>query len=205
MTVFVALLRGINVSGQKRIRMAELQKSCEALGLTDVRSYLQSGNLVFRASQADPRKLAAALRARIAEDFGHDVGVLVFPAKELNRVAGSNPLWRQSEGDETLFHATFLFQSVSAARFRHLKLPAQPGEQAVLVGRVVFLYCPHGYGRTKLNNSYFEKALGVPATTRNWRTVLALQDLCTKPWTSCASRRPAGARSHESTHHRPLR
>jgi len=180
MTVFVALLRGINVSGQKRIRMAELQKSCEASGLTDVRSYLQSGNLVFRASRADPRTLAAALRARIAEDFGHDVEVLVLPAKELNRAATSNPLRPRSGGEETLFHATFLFQPVSADRFRSLKLPARPGEQALLVGQVVFLYCPHGYGRTKLNNAYFEKALGVPATTRNWRTVLALQTLCAK-------------------------
>jgi uncharacterized protein (DUF1697 family) len=178
MTTFVALLRGINVSGQKRIRMADLQKSCEAMRLADVRTYLQSGNVVFRASQADPRKLAAALRARIAEDFGHDVEVLALPAVDLNRVATSNPLWPRSGGDETLFHATFLFKPVSTDRVRSLTLPAQSGEQATLVGQVVFLHCPHGYGRTRLNNAYFEKALGVPATTRNWRTVLALQDLC---------------------------
>jgi uncharacterized protein (DUF1697 family) len=180
MTTFVALLRGINVSGQKRIRMADLQKSCEALGLNQVRTYLQSGNVIFGASQSDPRKLAAAVRARIAEDFGHDVEVLVLPAMDLSRVAKSNPLWPRSDGDETLFHATFLFESVSANRFQNLTLPAQSGAQAKLVGQVVFLHCPHGYGRTKLNNAYFEKALGVPATTRNWRTVLALQKLCGK-------------------------
>jgi len=180
MTAFVALLRGINVSGQKQIKMADLQKSCEALGLKDVRSYLQSGNVVFCADRADPRKLAAALRARIVEDFRHDVEVLVLPAKELNLIAGSNPLWPRSGGEEKLFHGTFLFQPVSQDRFRKLKLPAQPGERAVLVGRVVLLYCPHGYGRTKLSNSFFEKALGVAATTRNWRTVLALKGLCTK-------------------------
>jgi len=105
---------------------------------------------------------------------------LVLPAKELNAVAGSNPLWPRLEGDEKLFHCTFLFQPVSGDRFRKLKLPVQPGEQAVLVGQVVLLYCPHGYGRTKLNNGFFEKALGVRATTRNWRTVLALKSLCTK-------------------------
>jgi len=136
--------------------------------------------VVFCANRSDPRKIAAALRARIAEDFGHDVEVLVLPAKELNRVANSNPLWPRSRGEGNLFHSTFLVQPVSAERFRSLKLPAQPGEQAMLVGRVVFLYCPHGYGRTKLNNNFFEKVLGVPATTRNWRTVLALRDLCTE-------------------------
>jgi uncharacterized protein (DUF1697 family) len=180
MTTFVALLRGINVSGQKQIRMVDLQRSCEGSGLKDVRTYLQSGNVVFCTSRADPRRLAAALRTRIAKDFGHDVEVLVLPAKELNAVAGSNPLWPRLGGEEKLFHGTFLFQPVSEDRFLKLKLPVQPGEQAVLVGQVVLLYCPHGYGRTKLSNSFFEKALGIRATTRNWRTVLALKDLCTK-------------------------
>jgi uncharacterized protein (DUF1697 family) len=181
MMTFVALLRGINVSGQKQIRMVALQKSCEGLGLKDVRSYLQSGNVVFRTGRADLRKLAAALRTRIAKDFGHEVEVLVLPAKELNAVAGSNPLWLRSGGKESLFHCTFLFQPVSEERFRQLKLPVQPGEQAVFVGQVVLLYCPHGYGRTKLNNSFFERALGIRATTRNWKTVLALRDLCARP------------------------
>ena len=180
MTTFVALLRGINVSGQKQIRMVDLRKSCEGLGLKDVRSYLQSGNVVFCTGRADPRKLAAALRTRIAKDFGHDVEVLVLPARELNAVAGSNPLWRRSGGKEKLFHGTFLFEPVSRDRFRKLKLPVQPGEQAVLVGQVILLYCPHGYGRTRLNNGFFEKALGTRATTRNWRTVLALNELCTR-------------------------
>ena len=178
MTPFVALLRGINVAGQKQIRMADLQKSCEASGLKDVRTYLQSGNVAFRAGRADPRRLAEALRARIAKDFEHDVEVLVLPAKELNLIAGSNPLRPRSGDEQRLFHGTFLFQRVAGKRFRQLKLPALPGEKAVMVGQAVFLYCPHGYGRTKLNNSFFEKALGVPATTRNWRTVLALKDLC---------------------------
>jgi uncharacterized protein (DUF1697 family) len=158
--------------------MVDLQKSCEGLGLKDVRSYLQSGNVVFCSSRADPRKLAAAFRTRIAQDFGYDVEVLVLPAKELSAVASSNPLWPRLGGEEKLFHGTFLFQPVSEDRFRKLELPIQPGEQAVLAGRVVLLYCPHGYGRTKLNNSFFEKALGIRATTRNWRTVLALKDLC---------------------------
>ncbi len=150
------------------------------LRLKDVRTHLQSGNVVFRTSRADSRKLAAALKTRIAKDFGYDVDVLVLPAKELDAVSGSNPLWPRLGGEEKLFHGTFLFQPISEDHFRKLKLPIQPGEQAVLVGQVVLLYCPHGYGRTKLNNSFFENALGMRATTRNWRTVLALKDLCTK-------------------------
>ena len=177
MTTFVALLRGINVSGHKPIRMTELRNSLAALGFEKIRSYLQSGNLLFDASRANPRKLASTIKTCIAQEFGHEVEVLVLPAKDLDLIARSNPLLPRRGADEKLFHATFLFQPVAQADFHKLKLPAQPGEQTVLIGQVVLLHCPHGYGRTKLNNSFFEMALKVSATTRNWRTVLALQAL----------------------------
>ncbi len=180
MTTFVGLLRGINVSGQKSIRMVDLRNSLAALGFANVRSYLQSGNLVFDASRGEPRKLASAIKARIAVDFRHEVEVFVLPAKGFGLVASSNPLLPRRGADEKLFHATFLFQPVAKADFQKLKLPARPGEQVVLNGQVVLLHCPHGYGRTKLNNTFFEKALKVIATSRNWRTILALQALCTQ-------------------------
>ncbi len=181
MTTFVALLRGINVSGQKLIRMAALKNSFEALGFENVRSYLQSGNVVFRSGRTDSSKIALAIKARIVNDFKHDVEILVLPAKKLNFVASSNSFLPRVGVDEKLFHATFLFQSVSDDNFRKLKLPAQPGERALLVGQVVLLHCPHGYGKTKLNNAFFEKIFKVSATTRNWRTILALQKLCAEP------------------------
>jgi len=180
LSTFVALLRGVNVSGRKRVEMAALCHSCEALGLTGVRSYLQSGNLVFSSTQEDSHALAAALKARIAQDFGHDVDVLVLPAKELEQIVRSSPLAPRAGTKGRLYHATFLFRHAPETLFRELVLPLQDGEKAVLAGRVVYLHCPHGYARTKLNNAYFEKALGAPATTRNWRTVRALDALCTQ-------------------------
>lgn len=181
MTTYVALLRGINVSGKNAIRMPALRDSVSRLGFRDIQAYLQSGNLVFRTDQTDVTTLASKIKTSITQDFGHDVAVLVLPAKDLALIAHSNPLWPKSGGDETLFHCTFLFQPVSPTVFHALKLPAAPGERAVLVEQAILLHCPHGYGKTKLNNSFFERALGVPATTRNWRTVLALQALCTEP------------------------
>lgn len=178
MTTFIALLRGINVSGRKPIRMADLVKRFEALGFEEVRTYLQSGNVVFSSRRTDAKKLASEIKASIAEAFGHDVDVLVLSAKEIDRIAGANPFFPKLGTEERLFHATFLFKPVSKSDFEKLTLPAQGKEQAVLAGPVILLYCPHGYGRTKLNNGFFEKKLGVPATTRNWRTVLALQALC---------------------------
>jgi len=178
MTTYVSLLRAVNVSGQNMIRMAELKTSFEALGFEEVTTYLQSGNVVFKAGKAEPRRHAASVKARIAKDFGHDVGVLVLTSGELDVIATSNSLWPGPGADEKLFHGTCLFRPVSEDDFRKVKLPVQPGEQAVLAGQVVYLHCPNGYGRTKITNAFFEKALAVPATTRNWRTVLALRGLC---------------------------
>ncbi|MBI4291068.1 MAG: DUF1697 domain-containing protein [Betaproteobacteria bacterium] len=178
MTTFVALLRGINVSGRNMIRMADLQQSFAALKLDNVQTYLQSGNVLFSTGRTDAAALAATIKDRIADDLGHNVEVRVLTAKELANIASSNPLWPRLGADEKLFHGTFLFRRISQTAFRNLKLPAQGGEQAVLVGQTILLFCPHRYGKTKLNNGFFEKALSIHATTRNWRTVLALRELC---------------------------
>jgi uncharacterized protein (DUF1697 family) len=178
MPTFIALLRGVNVSGKNRISMAEWKTSLEGLGFKDMRTYLQSGNAVFRAAAVPRERTASAIKAGIARDFGFDVEVLVLGRADIENIADSNPLFPRLGTEETLFHATFPFRPVSKGDFGKLKLPAQAGEQALNAGLVIYLYCPHGYGRTKLNNNYFEKALGVPATTRNWRTVLALKSLC---------------------------
>jgi uncharacterized protein (DUF1697 family) len=178
MARFVALLRGINVSGHKQISMAGLRGGLAAAGLRDVQTYLQSGNVVCEADEKDPDVVAAAIQTRIAADFGHQVEVLVLPCAALAKIASSNPFAARADLDERWFHATFLFRPATQAAFAALTLSAGPGELAVLADGVVFLYMPNGYGRSKLINSYFERALHTPATTRNWRTVLALAGMC---------------------------
>jgi uncharacterized protein (DUF1697 family) len=180
MTVFVGLLRAVNVGGRKRLGMDVVRKGCEAIGLTDVVSYLQSGNLVFSSTQEDSHALADALEARLSADFGHEVNVLVLPGKEFDEIVRANPLSPRAAKAGSLYHATFLFRHVPETLFAEQQLPLQDGEKAALVGRVVYLYCPNGYAKSGLGNAYFEKALGAKATTRNWRTVRALQALCAK-------------------------
>ena len=177
MNTYLALLRGINVSGKNPVPMAKLKETFVGLGFSEVQTYLQSGNVVFQSKKTNSAKLTAEIEAAISRDFGHQVPVLVLTAEQLEATASHNPLWPKSGGEETHFHATFLFDSVSKASFDAVKLPAAEGERAVLAKGVVLLHCPHGYGRTKLNNAWFERALKVRATTRNWRTVLALQEL----------------------------
>jgi uncharacterized protein (DUF1697 family) len=177
MATFVSLLRGINVSGQRLISMVDLKRSYEALGFGGVRTHLQSGNVVFDAEHDDPQKYASAIQKQISSDFGHSIEVLVLRSGKMQKIVLSNPFLSVSDVEAKWLYATFLFQSVSKAKFDKLKLPARKEEQAILIGQVVFLSCPHGYGRTKLNNGFFERALDVSATTRNWNTVSTLAKL----------------------------
>ena len=178
MARFVALLRGINVSGHRQIAMAALRDSLAAAGLREVQTYLQSGNVVFGSDEEGPEVVAAAVQARIAADFGHRVEVLVLPCSAVARIASSNPFASRAGLDERWFHATFPFRPAFRDEFAALRLPVGPDELAVLSDGVVFLYLPNGYARSKLVNSYFERALHAPATTRNWRTVVALAGFC---------------------------
>ena len=207
---YVALLRAVNVGGTK-LPMADLRALLEGLGLTNVRTYLQSGNAVFEAgdNEEPAAALATAIEVRIERDLGPRVGVLVLPGETMADIATANPFLAGAAGeggaigaDEKILHATLLFGphgeadfgeatdaaycAVYKAAFNKLTLPAEDGEEAAFVGApplatpVVYLKLPHGYGRTKLNNAWFERKLGTAATTRNWRTVLALTDMVTR-------------------------
>ena len=199
---YVALLRAVNVGGHAPLAMAELRRSLEGLGLRDARTYMQSGNVVFDTDDAPPPEVAAAIEVRMERDFGPRVGVRVLRATEMTRVVAANPFAAEPGVDEKALHATFLisvasegdfgpaseeaFGAVYRAGFEKLELPATEGERAAFVGTpvlatpVVYLHLPHGYGRTKLTNAYFERALGAAATTRNWRTVRALAGLAAR-------------------------
>jgi len=200
----IALLRAVNVGGTT-LPMADLRALLEGLGLTRVRTYLQSGNAVFDGREDEPAQaIATAIEARIERDLGPRVGVLVLPGESMADVAAANPFLSGSGAtalapDQGILHATFLLGSgrdsdfgeaseaahsaVYEAAFRKLDLPAVEGEEAAFAGvpplavPVVYLKLPHGYGRTTLNNAYFERKLGVAATTRNWRTVRALVEM----------------------------
>lgn len=157
--------------------MVELRRSLESMGLSEVRTYRQSGNVLFEAAAADPRGLEATMQATISHELGLDTEVLIVSGDEMRRVVTSNPYLGLPGVEARWLHVTFLFDQVPSSALQSLSLPASAGERAQLLGGVVFLCLPNGYGRSRLTNAYFERALGVRATTRNWRTVTALADL----------------------------
>ena len=177
MNNYVALLRGINVSGQKIIRMADLRSCFEALGFKKVKTYLQSGNVIFTSEVEKPLVISSNIQNKIAEEFGFNVDVLVVAGQWIRQIAEANPFSSDSKKDIKWLHVTFPYQSITTTIFENLAIPTQAGEVVVVAEQVIYLYCPNGYGRTKINNHYFEKVLGFTATTRNWKTVLALAEL----------------------------
>lgn len=172
------MLRGINVSGQKLIKMDRLRAAFEALGFGDVKTYIQSGNVVFKTAKAPDAGLGNKIAEKILGGFGFEVPVLVRTADELGEVLKNNPLLRQAGIDEGRLHVTFLSGPVPKSAEEVLKPFAAKSERLAVCGREIYLSCPGGYGETKLSNSMVEKKLSVRATTRNWRTVNVLFQMC---------------------------
>jgi uncharacterized protein (DUF1697 family) len=177
--VYVAMLRAINVGGRNRVAMKDLAALFAALPAEDVSTYVQSGNVVFRSPLADGRAVAGAAERLISSRLRLEVVVIVCDRDELSQVTADNPYVRAGR-DEAKLHVTFLASEPDRDRLRAASAAGgggDGGDEFVVVGRRVYLHCPDGYGRTKLNNGFFEKKLGVAATTRNWRSVRALADM----------------------------
>jgi uncharacterized protein (DUF1697 family) len=174
MNTYVSMLRGINVGGKKRIQMQQLVALYESLGLANVRTYVQSGNVVFDSAAADASRLARLIEDGITKTFGFPVAVLIRTKDELARVIENNPFVKQKGIDVDKLHVTFLSDLPDGAGLDQVRAAGDQADSFVVTDREVYLYCPNGYGRTKLSNDFFEKKLRVTATTRNWRTVTAL-------------------------------
>jgi uncharacterized protein (DUF1697 family) len=171
----IALLRGINVGGHGKVAMEDLRRSFSSLGHRDVRTYIQSGNVLFRPPAGGRAPSAEVLGRRLSEELGTQVTVVLRTAAELALVVEANPFAEKE--DPRLVYVTFLARAATPERAAELTVPPGTTDELALVGREVYLHCPGGYARTKLNNTFIERRLGVEATTRGWNTVTTLLDL----------------------------
>lgn len=176
MKTFISMLRGINLGAKNRIAMPALKNLYETLDLANVVTYVQSGNVVFDSPQADEAQLADALTTVIQQTLGLDVPVLVRDRDCFERLIVGNPFVARDE-DATKFHITFLAELPAPALTEKLAVPPGCTDEFVLEDRELYLFCPGGYGETKLSNSFFERKLKTIATTRNWKTVNALYEM----------------------------
>lgn len=176
MKTYIAILRGINVSGYKIIKMDALRASFADLGFVNVKTYVQSGNVIFDTNNA-PTGLPAKIERKILEEFGFEVPVLTKTAGELADIIRQNPLVKDKAIDPSKLHVTFLSDDPPKNALQLLQPLAGGAEQVGIAGRAVYLYCPNGYGNTKLTNTAVERKLSCSATTRNWKTTKILLEM----------------------------
>jgi uncharacterized protein (DUF1697 family) len=173
---YAALLRGINVGGNKKVAMAELRELLAGLGYTDITTYLQSGNAVFTSPQRDQQELADTIAAAVAQRLGVSIQVVVRTGAELAAAMESSPLPGEPENPSRFF-VVFLSALPAPAGVEALAAQSFGPDRVWVSGQEAYLWCPNGASQTGLTNAFLEKSLGVTATSRNWNTVMKLAGL----------------------------
>lgn len=169
MKTHIALFRGINVGGHNILPMKELRGLLKKLGAEDVKTYIQSGNAVFRHETDNVSQLSDDIRAAIKESHGFEPRVLLLDGAEMEKAVASNP-FPEAEAEPKTLHLYFLATVPPSPDVAMLDSLKKDSEQFKLSEKVFYLHAPEGIGRSKLAERV-EKALGVAATARNWRTV----------------------------------
>lgn len=174
MPTYISILRGINISGHRIIKMEALRGMYAKLGYADIQTYIQSGNVIFRSSSASVQEIEREISKEIESCFGFDVPVIVLDSDELRQVISDNPFVKDDTIDISKVHVTFLSAIPETEKYELIREGDYQGDKFCLVNRSIYVYCPNGYGNTKLNTNFIESRLKVAATSRNWKTTLEL-------------------------------
>jgi len=174
LTTHIALLRAVNVAGQRQVAMADLRAILEALGCADVRSLLASGNLVFRGAPSSGEALERRLAAEAARRLGLETDFFVRTAAEWRTLVAKNPFREEAERDPGRLVVVVLRDAPAPARVKALQASITGREVVRAVGRQAYVVYPDGQGRSKLTIARIEKGFGTRGTARNWNTVLKL-------------------------------
>ena len=180
MKLFVLLLRGINVSGQKKLKMSDLAEAATSWGLADVKTYIQSGNMLFRSEKQIP-SLEQLIENRMLQKFGMEVTAIVIEAETLAAIYSANPFSTFEASRPKSLYYVFLDRVPDEDLWQSLRQKTFENEDFELRGRTIYLDCRAGYGKARCNNNFFEKQLKLRATTRNLNTVRKLLELAGWP------------------------
>jgi uncharacterized protein (DUF1697 family) len=177
----ISLLRGINVGGQKKVLMEDLKALYEQMEFRNITTYIQSGNAIFNAGEDHATAdLAGMIEKGIERKYGFFVPVIVRTFKEMQHILTKNPLLQEADINRDKLHITFLDRTPGQAVLESVAKLDFPPDRFIILDKDVYIYCPDGYGGTKIDNSFFENRLKVNATTRNWKTVVKLIEIALK-------------------------
>jgi uncharacterized protein (DUF1697 family) len=177
MSTYVAMIRGINVTGYNIIPMERLRTLFSDCGFTDVRTYIQSGNVVFGAT-GSTASCVAAIQGKLERELGKPIAVILRTPDELGAIIAKNPFLKMKGVDVKRLAVSFLDKPPTKQRLAAVEAIESGNDQFRSAGREIYLYCPDGYGNSRLAGR-LERTLGVKATARNWNSVRKLHEMAT--------------------------
>ena len=175
MITYVALLRGINVGGHKKIPMVELRNLFSKHGYKNVMTYIQSGNVIFQSTEITISDLKNNIEEVIKTYFGFDVPVLIMPYSKLKTIFNECPLPKEKKENS---YFMFVYSEPKVSAINEIGGLTGKNEEFYITKNAIYFCSAKGYGETKFNNNFFEKKLDITATARNYKTVLKLLSLC---------------------------
>jgi len=178
METYISIIRGINVGGKNLIKMDSLRELYGNLGLKNINTFIQSGNVVFQTIATHPEELEQLISDALLLQFSANITVLVRKVSEFKNVLSQNPFFNEMNIDITKLHITFLSMIPGKQFLESIEHVSYLPDKFLVIDRAIYLYCPTGYGNTMLSNNFFEKKLEVRATTRNLNTLLEIIKIC---------------------------
>ena len=176
MSVKVTFLRGVNMAGHCTIKMADLLSLYKKLGFKDAVNYIQSGNVVF-TSDYDVEKIASDIENAILKKFNYNVPVMVRTAEAIQKIKHLNPYLQDKDFEPAKSSVIFLLNEPDNDQLARVADINYPPDSFKIIGREIFIYCPNGFGRTKLYTNFFENKMKVTGTARNWKTMTAIAEI----------------------------
>ncbi|MBX7163262.1 MAG: DUF1697 domain-containing protein [Saprospiraceae bacterium] len=180
METYISLLRGINVSGKHLIKMEDLRNLLTQAGLQQIKTYIQSGNLVYQSSERNIESLNGIIEKTIFNNYKFEVPVITLKLNDLEKARDENPFLIDPLKTTSKMHISFLKQLPETENQTKLLEIKSPPDEIIIKQKLIYLYCPEGYGNTKYSSNTLDKILKVVNTSRNWKTTNELIHIATE-------------------------
>jgi len=181
MQTIISLLRGVNMTGHNSLKMKDLLQLYNNLGFKNAETYIQSGNVVFKyPGIINEQEISARIHGEIRSSFGYDIAVIIRTVDELNNIMTANPFLSEVNFDPSKMAVIFLTSEVTTIQKEKVAAIDYPPDKFYIKGREIYIFCPNGFGKTKLYTNFFENRMGVTGTARNWKSITAILQIAEK-------------------------
>ena len=177
MQTYISFLRGVNMTGHNSMKMNDLLQLYIELGFEDAETFIQSGNVIFRTPSENESATTDKIEKSIKQRFGYDIRVMIRNIEELRVIFSSNPFTGEEKFDPALTAVILLHEIPSEAQIQKVINADYPPDKFKIIGREIFIFCPNGFGRSKIYTNFFENKMGVTGTARNWKTITTILNI----------------------------